>query len=59
MPAYHDATEPALCDGNHGPDECRDCLDEMSAPIAVPAWLDGQVTDFNDRQDFAAAWGGR
>ena len=51
--------QPALCDGNHGPDECRDCLAEMGAPIAVPAWLAAEMDDFGDRQDFAAAWGGR
>jgi len=58
MPSFNEE-QPALCDGNHGPDECRDCLAEMSGPIAVPAWLDDQMADFGERQDFAAAWGGR
>ena len=58
MPSFNEE-QPALCDGNHGPDECRDCLAEMSEPIAVPAWLAGEMDDFSDRQDSAAAWGGR
>ena len=58
MPSFNEE-QPAKCDGNHGPDECKDCLAEMSAPIAVPAWLAAEMDDFNERQAYAAAWEGR
>lgn len=50
MLAHHDATEPAPCRGDHGPDECHICM---------PAWLEAERAEFEDRQAFAESWGGR